>query len=66
LPYPLKDDSIQEWAESINESLPGLEVEELREVMEKFKTGELDFDPRLMIRNIFIGLRMNKSKGTIF
>ena len=57
--YPIPDDRISEWSRSIDEILPDLSIEDLKEVIRDFKIGELEYDRYQGIQNIFMGLKAN-------
>lgn len=53
LSYPLSDPQIESWAKTINELTPQLTPEQLRFIINGMMLGELDFDPKVGIQNIF-------------
>jgi len=56
-PFRLHDSQIDEWAQSIEEIVPNLEIDDLKFLIRCFKTGEEHYDNKLGIQNIFTGLR---------
>jgi len=64
--YPLSVTDIEDWARSIDDLYPELEVNDLKEVILKFKKDEYIYDPSKGIQNIVNGLKKFTSfKGTI-
>lgn len=57
-PFTTTDERLIEWAESINEILPELEIEDLKSLIRAFKTDEITYDTRLGIQNIFMGIKL--------
>lgn len=55
-PFPVSDDRIVEWAKSIEEILPQLDINHLRELFVDFKLGKISYDKNDGIQNIFMGL----------
>lgn len=55
----IPDHRLEEWAVSINEILPNLEIEDLKNVIIDFKIGELEYNHKEGVQNIFFGLRTN-------
>lgn len=58
--YPLSDSQIEQWAKSINRLLPELLVDDLEKLMDLMKIGEIEYDQKQGIQNIFLGLRRVK------
>ena len=57
--FPISDERISEWARSIDEIIPNLELEDLRSVIKDFKICELEYNQKEGIQNIFFGLKTN-------
>lgn len=57
--FPIPDERISEWARSIDEICPNLEIEDLKSVIDDFKIGELEYNHREGVQNIFFGLKTN-------
>lgn len=55
--YPLNDLQISDWAKSINELKPDLDLALLKKVIDKFKMDELEWDNHKGIQNIFRELK---------
>jgi len=55
-PFRVDDFILEQWSISINRLLPEVEPEELVELMDSFMRGETEYDNKLGIQNIFIGL----------
>lgn len=55
--YPMSDHQIEDWAKSLMELKPNTDLTALKFLIDKFKTGDLEYDYRKGIQNIFIGLR---------
>lgn len=55
--FPLNTEQISDWAKSINELSPELELGKLKLVIDKMKMGEIEYDKGLGIQNIFLGLK---------
>lgn len=55
-PFPLDDNKIQEWARSIEDILPELNLDHLKDLISDFKRGKIEYDKNLGIQNIFTGL----------
>lgn len=56
-PYPLSDQSIIEWSKCIDELMPDLKLETLKEAIDNMKLGKLEYDKNLGIQNIFLAIR---------
>lgn len=57
--FPVNDERLSEWARSIEEIVPNLEIEDLKNVIIDFKIGELEYNHKEGVQNIFFGLRTN-------
>ena len=57
-PFVTTDERLIEWAESINDILPGLELDDLKALIVAFKTDEITYNTKLGVQNIFIGLKL--------
>lgn len=55
-PYPINDFRLEEWAISINEIVPNLEINDLVLIINFFKTGGMPYNTNLGIQNIFSAL----------
>lgn len=55
--YPLSDAAIEGWTNCILELRPQTTIEELRSVINKMKTGEIEYDTKKGIQNIFRGIK---------
>jgi len=55
--FPIPGEEIVAWAGDIERLAPNSTVEELAFLMDRFKTGELEWDKQEGITNIFRGLR---------
>ncbi len=55
--YPITDPMLEVWARSIQELTPELTVDILKQIIDKMKTGEYDFDNRAGVQNIFKGYK---------
>lgn len=55
--YPMSDHQIEDWARSLMELKPNTDLAALKFLIDKFKTGDMEYDYRKGIQNIFIGLR---------
>lgn len=66
--YPLTDRQIEDWAKSILELKPDIDLGALKFLIDKFKTAEAPYDYHCGIQNIFVGLRhvQKTEKGFIF
>ncbi len=56
-PFPLSVNQIADWSKCINELKPDLQVEELKQAMDKLKLGTVEFNHQIGIQNIFNALR---------
>ena len=52
--FPISDEMIKDWTKSIHELAPELDGTKLKYIIDKFKTGELEYDSRKGIQNIFL------------
>lgn len=48
-----------DWAKSIEEIVPNLDIEDLKSVIVDFKIGELEYNQKEGVQNIFFGLKTN-------
>lgn len=55
--YPMSDHQIEDWAKSLMELKPNTDLAALKFLIDKFKTGDFEYDYKKGIQNIFIGLR---------
>lgn len=55
-PFRIQDEILEMWSMEINRMLPQLEVNELEELMDAFMIGELEYDHKLGVQNVFRGL----------
>lgn len=55
--FPLNDNQIESWARSVNELRPNQDVVKLRQIIDMMKIGEIEFNSRLGIQNIFSALK---------
>lgn len=55
--FPLTSVQISDWAQSIEELAPEMTPEQLREIINQYKTGEMEYDKGQGIQNIFEGYR---------
>jgi hypothetical protein len=56
-PFIVTDQTIIEWTKSIQEILPNIDNNDLRALLNDFKTDAIHYDNKLGIQNIFIGLK---------
>jgi hypothetical protein len=54
--YPLSGVQIEDWAKSINELMPDVDLVELKRVINNFKLGVFEWDYRKGIQNIFLAI----------
>jgi hypothetical protein len=66
VPYPLSDLQIADWAKSINELRPDVEPQKLKEVIDKMKLGQIEWNYRQGIQNIFRALETESDKEKDF
>lgn len=63
--YPLTAIEIEDWSRSINEILPELELDNLRELVVEMKKGNIEYDNTRGIQNIFKGLNRLDMRGIV-
>lgn len=56
-PFRISDEDIIEWSKSIEEIVPEIEIDDLKFLLRCFKTGEENYDNKVGIQNIFLGLK---------
>lgn len=57
--YPLSDWQIESWARSINELIPDLDVNILKKSINLLKTGEIEWDSKVGLPNIFLAIKQS-------
>lgn len=57
VPFQLTVDNIVEWSTIIDRLNPGMDLESLRFLIDKFAMDEIEWDKSKGIQNIFNGLR---------
>lgn len=62
--YSLTEIEIMEWARSIERLVPDLDVDALNFAIDCMKTGEIDFDMKSGIQNIFEALKKVEKTST--
>lgn len=55
MPYNINDDTLEAWGKFLNETEPEITTNRLNLINAKFATGQVIFDSKLGISNIFIG-----------
>jgi len=55
-PFRVDDSVLELWSQTINRLLPQLEIRELQALMDCFMKHEIEYETRLGVQNIFIGL----------
>ena len=55
--YPLTDGELSLWAREIISLLPDLDLKKLKLLIDKFVKGEIKYDNKIGLPNIFIGLK---------
>lgn len=55
--YSLTEIEMMEWARSIERLLPDLDIDALNFLIDKMKTGEMEYDKAVGIQNIFNGMK---------
>lgn len=55
-PFRVDDFILEQWSIALNRMLPQVTPEELKELMDDFMTGTIEYDHKLGIQNIFQGL----------
>lgn len=61
--YPMTDLQIEDWARSILELRPDVDLNAVKFLIDKFKTGEREYDSKKGIQNIFVGLKYIRKDG---
>lgn len=54
--YPLTDNQIEAWSKSINKLIPSLDLKKLELLIDEMKVGNIDWDTRKGIQNLFVHL----------
>ena len=57
-PFPLSDTQIETWSRSVNELRPNIEINRLDKMMRLLKLGEIEWDHKAGIQNIFRAYNM--------
>lgn len=55
-PFRIDDSIIEMWSMELNRLLPQMEIEELESLMDDFLKGDIEYDNKIGIQNIFKGL----------
>jgi len=55
IPYPLSDFQISDWAKCINKFIPNLKPTTLQKIVDLYVLGQLEFNSKIGIQNIFKG-----------
>jgi|GEM_PF-3465221 len=65
-PYPLSDSQIEDWSKVINRLLPDLDLYDLSGMIDKMIIGEIEYDNKEGIQNIFRGLDNYRRGGMVY
>lgn len=63
--YPISDLMLEGWAKCILELRPDTTTSDIKTVIDKMKVGDLPFDNKKGIQNIFVGLNLTKQGGMV-
>jgi hypothetical protein len=56
-PFPISDGMLELWARSIQKLRPEITPEVVTQIIDKMKLGEIKYDTKEGVQNIFIGYR---------
>lgn len=56
MPYPVSDSMIEKWGRSLIRIEPRVTLEEIEGLMDSFMKGDIEYNPKEGIQNIFKGL----------
>ncbi len=62
--FPMDDILLTEWSKNLNRIMPDLDIHALSEIIDKMLTGEIEYDTRKGIQNIFLALKPKTIKAT--
>jgi hypothetical protein len=62
-PYAISDTMLEGWANSIQELNPNITPAILKKIIDKMKMGEIEFDNKKGIQNIFKGYKQFQLKN---
>lgn len=55
-PFRVEDFIIEQWSITVSRMLPDVTSDEIQQLMDDFMTGEIEYDHKLGIQNIFKGI----------